>query len=188
MNQRNKIIIRRFLFIGPCHGNRTVHISFFIDLVIRLLSSAKIFLCPHPCWKFCIRIIQRIAVSLRIPFIPDNSSQIIRLAKYFPAYFLQITYLILIHIDKDQTILRKQISRKQQSGIHHGTPVRMISSGGFAILSAKINISIFIKISRPFSVFFPIHDKRIGIYKIMTGIIRGININELYRCQITFLK
>ena len=95
-------------------------------------------------------------------------------------------HLVVINGNKDNAILRQQRASHQQSTIYHGAPVRVETA--VAVEVAAKAIALFVHIASRKILFFDGMGKIIVIHKVVTRIIRWVNINHLHFTHIALLQ
>jgi len=110
----------------------------------------------------------------------------ITLTENLITYLSQIIYFVIIYTDKNNTIITQQIFCQLQSRIYHIQPISMKTTVTLSISNHLI--PFFIILATIILVFRSILLKFIAINKVITCIIRRIDINHLHLAQIRFLQ
>ena len=99
---------------------------------------------------------------------------------------MQISYLVFIHVNEYNPIIRQKISRQHQSGINHTAPVGMKASVGVGILEQAV--FVLVVHSHLFIFFFLCAHEIVSIYEVVAGIIRRIDIDHFDLAEIALLQ
>lgn len=111
-------------------------------------------------------------VILCILFILNNYPQKIASSKYLITYLPQVKNFIVINLNKNNTILRKQILRQPQPWINHIKPVCVKTPVSFQIFYQPV--AFIIKLSASGEIFICPLSKVIFINKVITSIVRRV--------------
>ena len=107
-------------------------------------------------------------------------------AKCLIAYFPQISLFIIINTNKNDTIICQQVLCQLQSRINHIKPIGMETAVALGVLHHTI--AIFIVLSTVSKVLIHVLSKVVLIHKIVTRVVRRINVNHLDFTKIGFLQ
>ena len=108
------------------------------------------------------------------------------LSEHIICYFHQVIHFIVINTDKDNPIVRQQISCQHQPGINHAAPVGMKPSIGVGILEQTV--FVLVVHSHLLVFFFLRAHEIIGIDKIVAGVVRRVDIDHFDLAEIAFLQ
>ena len=113
-----------------------------------------------------------------------TSIKSILLTKDFITYFSCIIDLIIINRNKYNTIITQQVLSHLQSRINHVKPIGMKATIALCILHKLI--AFFIILTTIMDILLLIFVKIVIIYKIVTCIVRWINIYHFHLTKIIF--
>ena len=107
-------------------------------------------------------------------------------AKHFIATFFQVFLFIIINTYKYNTIICEQVLCQSQTRINHIQPVSMKATVAFGVLHHTV--TFFIKLTTVSKVFICVLGEVILIHKVVTRVVRRVNVNHLDFSKIGFLQ
>lgn len=119
-------------------------------------------------WKLVI------SMPLRIPNKLCNK---ILLTKHLVAQPFEVRHLIIIDRNKDEAIVRQQVTRQFKARVHHIEPIGMIAALGFRI--GRELLAFFVDLARPFKIGLEALLVVVRVDEVLAGVIRGIDIDHL---------
>src|ERR1035437_3695494 len=87
---------------------------------------------------------------------------------------------------QNYSVLTKQTPRQFQAGIHHVEPISVESARGLRIGGEFA--SSFVHLACELQIIFYVVLEVVGINEIIAGVVRRVNVDELYLSSIAFLE
>lgn len=120
-------------------------------------------------------------VDWRICPLPNDLCEKILGAEYFIAHCFKIFGFVVIHRNKDNTIIRKQVSCNFESRINHIEPISMEATIAFSIALHWVynEVAVLVVSAVSFLEVFTRLGEIVVIDEVIAGVIRRVYVNHL---------